>query len=490
MGIIENTSELKFIAKDINLRCDPLHVINMKKHEDGIQSLRVNYTSIAEIATQISNGLNYSAEIYSLESTSDIYVSVKEIGNGIPLIKNSENDFKETIVFLMEVAQESDNYEAGKIKNNEILLARSGAVGKASWFGDFLHENEDYSLVASGFTTKILVKEDNDCKFLNLWLNQNFIKDFLIAKSSGKCQRNISQEYVYNIPVPLLSKEDQLSASEFFHSRYVELENELLNNLTTRSIVDEILEEIFNINININRENSDISSECNLGNIAEKYSLRCDAKQNIQYYKDIIDLLNTIPNIKLSDLFDNAFIKGKQPVYLNDQEEDGNNIISTIAIQDHKILIENCKKTSLERYNEYDDALKPQVGDILITLDGAVSVGKTVFFDLDDNYGIDSHIGIIRIGDNNIAKLISYLLGSKFGETQFRLFESGATSMSLNEIDLRQIKLPLLNETQQQIFFEKLETKLQEREDAKRLCIEGKNQLNQEFLDFIREKTH
>lgn len=487
MAIIENTSELKFVSMDINLRCDPLHVININKHEEGLRGLNVGYTNIAEIAIAVNNGVNYPASLYSLEPTSDIYVSVKEIGNGIPLMKNSEDNFKETILFLKEGARDDDKYETGKIKNNEIIIARSGAVGKSAWLGEFLNENDETNFIASGFTTKIKVKEGNSCKFLNLWLNQNFIKDFLIAKSSGKCQRNISQDYIYSIPVPKLSEEDQIIIGDNFYNRFVELENELLNSTIISKIVDSIIEELFNININIERVSGVFSSFSSLDSIAEKYNLRCDAKQNVQYNNDIINLLHSIPNIKLGKIFDGAFIKGKQPIYMDDQEDDGVNIISTLAIQDHAIIIENCKKISLENYDE-DDA-KPQIGDILITLDGAVSVGKTAYFDIEDDYSIDSHIGIIRLGDNVMAKLISYLLGSKLCETQFRLFESGATSMSLNEVDLREIKIPLLDESQQVLFFEKLDAKFLEREQTKRLYFERKTQLNQEYLDSIRERS-
>ena len=485
MGIIVDTAELQEIAKDNNLRCDPLHIINYDKFEKVFDELNFETETVADIVESISNGINFPASMYSLNPTSNIYISVKEFGNGIQLIKTQTGDIRESVTFLRDEVVESENYEAGLIKTNEIIIARSGAIGKVAWLGDFIELNDELNLVASGFTTKLKIKEGYDCRFVNLWLNQPFIKHFLIAKSAGKCQRNISQDYLYLIPFPRISHANQIEIAEKFYSDFIEFETGIENVGSTSKLVDKILEVIFKIDLHFEVENGLKYSSTSLSEISDKYSLRCDAKQNIDYLKRINEIFRSIPLKKMGDYFTREFIKGKQPNYLNDQESEGIPIISTLAIQDHSINIYNCKKVSTEYFLEYEESLKPRIGDILITLDGAVSVGKPVYFDLDEEFGVDSHIGIVRLDNPENARLISFLLGSRLCNAQFRMFESGATSMSINEIDLREIKIPFLSEIQKDLFFSLLADETQKRNELIQTIDQKRSQRNLLFLGEI-----
>jgi len=485
MGIITNNTELKVIAKDINLRCDPLHTINYTNFEELYNQLDINSISLTDIVNSISNGVNFQANNYSIEPSSHLYISVKEFGNGIQLIKNENDELNEHITFLKDIVTETSSYNDGLIKTNEVILARSGAIGKVVWLGDFLSENEDLNLIASGFTTKLNIKDGNNFKFITLWINLPMIKYFLAAKSAGKCQRNISQDYIYQVPFPSISIEEQDRIAELFYSRLIEIEESKKNIITTSGIVNNVLEAIFNIDLNFSIETGIRRSTCDLKTISDRNSFRCDAKLDINYFKKVNEIFEILPYRKLGDFFSNPFLKGKQPIYLADQESDGIHVISTLAIQDHSIIKENCKKVSSEIYDNSEDALNPQIGDILLTLDGATSVGKPVYFDKEEEFGIDSHIGIIRLDSPEHAKLISLLLGSKLCNAQFRMLESGATSMSISESDIRDLKIPFLDADQIELFFSLFKNEIQTRNDILSLYEENKNELNMAYLSEI-----
>lgn len=449
MGLIHTETSLYDISQDFNLRCDCAYFINMQKFITLVPKISVT-KKIADITTGISNGVNLEADTYSLIPTNNIYISVMEFSNGFPVVFNSEGEFFGSITFLQDSVIENNGelFNRGIIQKDEIIIARSGGIGKVAWFGDIMDDYPDLNFIASGFTTKVKLKEGFEPRFVNIWLNQLFIKYYLLAKSSGKCQRNISQEYIYDIPFPDISFEQQVKLADKYYNEIKEFEKSILDLDTSTDIVNECLQIVLGINFDFPTNKGLIHSENSLMNIANNYSLRCDAKQNQDYYRYILNILDSIDTIKLGDMIDGPFIKGRQPRYLNDDESYGIPVISTLAIQDLTINKDACKKIDTNDFEEMEDLLKPVNGDILVTLDGAVSVGKVAYFSLDDDYAIDSHIGIIRLQQNFDRELVALLLASELCQAQFRLYETGTGSKTINEIDLRNILIPELKDEQ------------------------------------------
>ena len=81
-------------------------------------------------------------------------------------------------------------------------------------------------------------------------------------------------------------------------------------------------------------------------------------------------------------------------------------------------------------------------GDVLLTMDGGTSIGKSAVFDLDDNFTVDSHVAILRpVGIS--PKAMAYLLASPMGQLQFNRAESGASGQTaVTEEDLRRFQFP------------------------------------------------
>jgi len=185
--------------------------------------------------------------------------------------------------------------------------------------------------------------------------------------------------------------------------------------------------------------------ELSLGLISQTYSLRCDAKQGQKRFLDFDNYIQTIPSFELGDYFPTPFIKGIQPNYIEEVDVIGIPVINTLAIQNLKININDCRFIPEEDYASLDVERKCKRNDILLTVDGGTSIGKAVLFDLEGDYTIDSHVTILR--PNGISPLvIVYLLASPIGQLQFLRAESGASGQtSVTEDDIRRFKFPLKN---------------------------------------------
>jgi hypothetical protein len=123
-----------------------------------------------------------------------------------------------------------------------------------------------------------------------------------------------------------------------------------------------------------------------------------------------------------------------------------------------------------------------QKGDILITLDGAVSVGKPVLFSSDESFGIDSHIGRVCLVSSSYTEIVPQLLGSALCQAQFRLYETGATSRSINEVELRRIRIPELSAKQIDDFKSAYFEDIEERDKTVANLNNARNDLYEQFL--------
>lgn len=176
--------------------------------------------------------------------------------------------------------------------------------------------------------------------------------------------------------------------------------------------------------------------------IAESYTLRCDAKQAEKCFADFIRTMAGIEVVQLGEFFPKPFVKGYQPRYLETLDPDGIPVISTLAIQKLRINTEACRFISQDDFDSLPDDRKLKKGDVLLTMDGGTSIGKPVYFDLDEDYTVDSHVSILRPERLDPLVLV-YLLASPFGQLQFQQAESGASGQTaVTEEDIRRFVFP------------------------------------------------
>lgn len=176
--------------------------------------------------------------------------------------------------------------------------------------------------------------------------------------------------------------------------------------------------------------------------ISTSYTLRCDAK-----FADA-DVLAIEKKVRASGFFDlgdvlpSPFVKGIQPEYLDQPTDDSVPVINTLCIQHLAIREADCRHIVRDDYDALSSERKVRKNDVLLTVDGGVSIGKPVLFDSAKEFTIDSHVVILRpVGLSPLA--LVYLLASPLGQMQFRRAESGASGQTtVTEDDVRRFVFP------------------------------------------------
>lgn len=187
-------------------------------------------------------------------------------------------------------------------------------------------------------------------------------------------------------------------------------------------------------------KNYPIHTKAKLSEIRNTHSLRCDAKQFEKKYSELKKMIDTEDTFYLGELIPQPLVKGGQPIYIDGT--DGIPVINTLSIHHLQINLEDCRYISEEDFEDILENRKLKKGDVLLTMDGGTSIGKSVVFDLDGDFTVDSHVAIIRpVGIS--AKAMAYLLASPMGQLQFNKAESGASGQtSVTEEDLRRFQFP------------------------------------------------
>jgi len=113
-----------------------------------------------------------------------------------------------------------------------------------------------------------------------------------------------------------------------------------------------------------------------------------------------------------------------------------------MAIQNLSINESACRHIAVEDYDSLNDERKLKKGDVLLTVDGGVSIGKPCLFNVDFDCTMDSHVVVLRpTGLSSLA--LTYLLASPLGQMQFRRAESGASGQTtVTEDDIRRFVFP------------------------------------------------
>lgn len=184
-----------------------------------------------------------------------------------------------------------------------------------------------------------------------------------------------------------------------------------------------------------NKKKFPLHNKARLSEINETHSLRCDAKQFEERFSDIRKVAISEDCFYLGELLPEPLIKGAQPIYVDGN--DGVPVINTLSIQKMSINIGDCRYITEEDFEKLADVKKLRKGDVLLTMDGGTSIGKSVLFDLEGDYTVDSHVAILRPKGIS-SKALVYLLASPVGQLQFNKAESGASGQtSVTEEDLR-----------------------------------------------------
>lgn len=179
-----------------------------------------------------------------------------------------------------------------------------------------------------------------------------------------------------------------------------------------------------------------------LKQIGDHYALRCDAKLANAEFREWEREIKGEPFQELGAFLPHPLVKGIQPEYLEEPTADSVPIVNTLSIQNLALNLSACKHIDRSQFDAMDYAKKLRRDDVLLTVDGGVSIGKAVNFTFDEDMTMDSHVVALRPeGINSLS--LTYLLASPICQKQFRLAESGASGQtSVTEDDIRRFIVP------------------------------------------------
>lgn len=171
--------------------------------------------------------------------------------------------------------------------------------------------------------------------------------------------------------------------------------------------------------------------------VALSYSARIDAKFHAPEALAYENRALESDPILLDSFLPMPFVKGTQASYLDNQLEDAVPVVNTGAIQGMAIDWSIVRYIAREDFDVLPELKKVKRGDVLVTVDGGVSIGKPVLFEEDFEAAVDSHIAVLR--PKGITPMVlAYLLASPAAQSQFRRYESGASGQTtVTEDDMR-----------------------------------------------------
>jgi hypothetical protein len=200
MGLTYLDVSLRRVGQESNNRLDQEFYFAQQLFEEFISTFEKTEL-LGVCVSEVRNGLDISKDLYSYGvNTGVLYLSVNQIAGGIGnKIRLDDATFLDIDPDRAQVV----------VSAGDVVVTRSGTPGVA-WFAseDFV-EGWD-AIIPSGYTQRLKVKEDIIApEFLAMYLNMPPVRMLTRAYACGKDQFNLSQQYLKNVPVPLLSEERQ-----------------------------------------------------------------------------------------------------------------------------------------------------------------------------------------------------------------------------------------------------------------------------------------
>ena len=245
MAIIKEKNSISDIIMYAPLRCDTHFKHNILLANEFFSNSEIEWVSLGSVLKNIRNGMNVATDYYSMEETQYHYISVSQIKE-YGLVKKNQNYLNENVADL------SNYFE---IKDNMLLVTRSGTIGVALSSSHPSFDLEEKSYVASGFVITAEMQDGFLSNTIASYINMQPVQRYLIAMSAGACQKNISQPVITNLPIPsiLLKKnskfqtmfdeyeEKSLDLLKDIDKKEIELEE--LKQKVSKHIIEEIVNE-------------------------------------------------------------------------------------------------------------------------------------------------------------------------------------------------------------------------------------------------------
>lgn len=133
------------------------------------------------------------------------------MAGGIPVI-NPQHIKNNTIIAGVNVTvstQKAEELNAYKLKNNDIIMGRRGEMGRCA----AVTQAEDGWLCGTG-SILFRLKPEFDAGFYAQILSSPVVVHYLEENATGTTMKNLNEEIVRHIPVPYITREQQIAISK------------------------------------------------------------------------------------------------------------------------------------------------------------------------------------------------------------------------------------------------------------------------------------
>ena len=429
MGMNIKIRRLTSVASYSNLRLD-FRFLDYTENRPKFKSIQFK-----NFINEINNGKDIAKGNYVDNNSSDI-------------IYPTVNNFKGGKFVFEKITFVDDNYPIPKtLEKGDLIISRSGTVGITYVWNQeevFKAFGREVVAIPSGYLIVIKINKDKAFpEFIKYFFNSKLMSPYWYVFGVGKTQKNIAQPEILAIPFPHISKYEQGKVLE-----KIAPINKESNNLFTQvkeplEIINEIFAEEFNYSPTLWKKfgrgmtaGTQKSIPKNLtwfsvqsSQIALNNILRFSSRFHNPKTRSLMNIIKTIPKIKVSEVIKEKVHRGVQPKINPDGEVYA---IKTGQLKNGYIDRSFADKVSYIFFDSFERA-RVKEGDILIASTGKVSLGKVDIFEFEDDAIVDGHISIISVDESKYNRLFFvYYFRSILGAFQIERDFTGAT----NQIEL------------------------------------------------------
>ncbi|MBO7081596.1 MAG: restriction endonuclease subunit S [Neisseriaceae bacterium] len=289
-------------------------------------------------------------------------------------------------------------------------------------------------------------------EFLAIYLRSNLIVNQTKYLMTGNTLPRLQTEDIYNLPVPILSKDEQIEIVKKYNQAMLERKNKLTQSQTLlNSISDYLLEKL---GITVPKVDNSLSSRIFICQSSELFGTRWDAENKQEKYKR---LYHNLQNGKFSVAHLGSLIEfiesGSRPSGgISDISEGVLSLGGEHISQKMTLDVKTPKFISIDFHQKHLET-EIQLGDVLLVKDGATT-GKVAIVDNNKFVGqnINEHLFMMRFSKDVNPHFVLYFLYSEIGQRQIQHYITGATVTGITKSVVKNLKIPLPDiETQKTI---------------------------------------
>lgn len=161
------------------------------------ENLKGQYIPFSRYVKKIRSGEYIPKRYYSSEETNFVYLRVNNISS-------NELNLEEPIFLNNSIGEQYKNIV---IKENDLILTRSGTVGKSIIFTK--HSEDERIYIPSHHLAVIQFNNLEEALFLKYYIQSSFGSDFFWAFSTGKSQKEITNWSIRKLPIPTIDKKSR-----------------------------------------------------------------------------------------------------------------------------------------------------------------------------------------------------------------------------------------------------------------------------------------